>query len=77
VVYTSQEDDNDFHARLSDKEGNIVIFEIIPKIPLTKPKVGDFLLGKGILRFDKAHNWYELNPVEELTKVSSCPKGEE
>lgn len=65
VDYVATEDDGDLHFRIADG-GATVVCEIVPYHPLPRPHVGDRVRVSGITRYDKAHRWAEIHPVEQL-----------
>src|SRR6266516_69451 len=69
VTQVHIEVDGDTHIRVVN-QGCFVILEIIPSIPLQIPKRNDYIIARGILRFDKQHKWYELHPVESWSSSS-------
>lgn len=66
VTLVRDEPDGDVHIRVEDPRRRFAIVEIIPAITLTRPKVGDCVRARGIVRFDKRHLWTELHPAESL-----------
>lgn len=71
VTLVKHEEDGDWHLRLNQGSAFIVA-EIVPAIPLPVPRVAQFVRVAGISREDKAHRWWEVNPVEALSVVSTC-----
>jgi hypothetical protein len=71
VTLVKRESDGDWHVRISDGAAFIVA-EAIPAIPLTIPRVGQFVRVAGISREDKTHHWFEVHPVEAISVVASC-----
>lgn len=68
VAYTRLEDDGDLHIRLVGDTGAVyVIAECIPRLPCRRPRNGERITVKGILRYDGEHSWWEVHPVEELS----------
>lgn len=63
VTLVRKEPDGDLHIRLNDGEA-FVVLEVIPSIPLNRPKKGQRIRAFGISRTDKVHGWPELHPVE-------------
>ena len=66
------EDDGDVHIRLEDGKGAFVVAEIVPYHPLQIPKKGQSVRVAGISRYDRAHSWPEVHPVEALSIVAAC-----
>ncbi len=62
VTLVRKEADGDSHIRLTDG-ARFVVAEIIPAIPLPRPKLGQRICVDGISREDKAHRWFEVHPV--------------
>lgn len=64
VTYTRKERDGDIHVRLCDG-GWCVVLEIIPAIPLERPRKGSRIEACGITRYDgwPGHGWHELHPL--------------
>ncbi len=69
VVYVSTEADGDIHFRITDGRRHIVVCEIIPLIPLARPRVGQRVIVRGIRRVDTAHRYTEVHPVEAWTEA--------
>lgn len=65
VAYKKIEDDGDHHYRLEDGQGNFVILEVIPELPLKSlPEVGQTIYAWGVVRYDGQHGgWGELHPL--------------
>lgn len=74
VTYVRKQNDGDYHITLDDLQGTKLVIEIIPLIPLKPPKKNEYIVVKGIVRFDKYHKWYEIHPAEEIEVVKSCLK---
>lgn len=62
VVYTRLQRDGDIHITLDDGKTKVVL-EIIPQIPLQRPKKGTTIRACGVSRFDRQHAWPEIHPV--------------
>lgn len=62
VVYVRKMADGDIHVTLDDGVSRVVA-EIIPQIPLAKPRKGQRIEVCGITRYDKRHQWPEIHPV--------------
>lgn len=62
VVYVRKQVDGDIHVTLDDGTTKVVL-EIIPQIPLARPKKGTVIHACGVSRFDRHHKWPELHPV--------------
>lgn len=71
VVYVRKQEDGDLHVTLSNGRAKVVI-EQIPIIPLPRPKKGQLLRVRGIVRFDKGHRWAEIHPAEWWEVVPKC-----
>lgn len=68
VTLVRKEADGDVHIRLADPAGAFVVAEIIPAIPLPRPKRRQRICVEGISRIDKGHgHWPEVHPVERWT----------
>jgi hypothetical protein len=65
VVYVRTMQDGDVHVTLDDGRAKVVA-EIIPQIPLTRPKKGQRVDVCGITRWDRRHGWPEIHPVTRL-----------
>lgn len=63
VVYRRKMVDGDWHITLAIGINKIVV-EIIPSIPLIPPTKNTWIIVQGIRRYDEAHNWPEIHPVE-------------
>ena len=64
VVYVRNQVDGDIHITLDDGKTKVVL-EIIPLIPLERPRKGQRIKACGVTRFDKLHQWPEIHPVTE------------
>lgn len=64
VTLVRHEDDGDTHIKLIGQRG-FVVLEIIPGLPLPAPRVGMHIRAFGITRYDQAHAWHELHPLEK------------
>lgn len=51
--------------RLTDTGGRLAAAEIGPLHHLPPPPVGARIRICGVVRFDEAHAWYVVDPVEE------------
>ena len=69
VVYVRAMEDDDIHVTLDDGKHKVVA-EIIPQLPLPRPKKGQRIEVCGIYRWDQRHKWAEVHPV---TKWSVIP----
>lgn len=69
VTLVKKEADGDIHIRVNETKTSpaFIVAEIIPKLPVSKPKVGDHVKVCGIRRFDDTHGWWELHPVLSIT----------
>lgn len=70
VVYVRKQRDGDIHVTLSDGTAKVVL-EIIPAIPLPRPKKGQTIRACGITRIDPHHGWPELHPLLSYTVTSA------
>jgi hypothetical protein len=68
VTLVEQEPDGDIHVVLADGSNRLVT-EIIPEMKINPPKEGDYILARGLIWFDKSHNWWELHPLISWQKV--------
>jgi hypothetical protein len=66
VTLKRREEDGDAHLRVSASRSVFIVAEAIPQIPVTLPRVGDRVEVCGISRYDKAHLWFEVHPVERI-----------
>lgn len=62
VVYVRKQADGDIHVTLDDGTTTVVL-EIIPAVPLPRPRKGQRITACGISRFDRHHKWAEVHPV--------------
>jgi len=53
-----------WRIRLTETGGALAAGEIRPSHPLPLPPVGARILLRGALRYDEAHRWYVIDPVE-------------
>jgi hypothetical protein len=53
-----------WRIRLAETGGALAAGEIRPSNPLPLPRVGARILLRGALRYDEAHGWYAVDPVE-------------
>ena len=79
VTLVRKEEDGDVHVRLSDG-ARFAVAEIVPAIPLPRPRLGQRICVDGISREDKAHRWFEIHPLEAWRPMArtdrvSKPKG--
>lgn len=72
VVYVRGMADGDIHVTLDDG-AHKVIAEIIPQLPLDKPRKGQRIEVCGIYRWDKRHAWAEVHPVISWQAVPAKP----
>lgn len=70
VVYVRSQKDGDIHITLDDGRAKAVL-EIVPKIPLARPKKGTRIEACGVSRYDKGHRWFEVHPVYKWQLVGS------
>ena len=66
VTLVRREGDGDVHIRVEDVDHRFVVVEVIPEISLTIPAVGDRVVVRGIVRYDKRHRWHEIHPAEAI-----------
>lgn len=71
VAYVKREGDGDVHVRVCDG-GACVVCEVVPYRPMRTMRVGERVRVFGITRFDKAHGWSELHPVEDVQLVAAA-----
>lgn len=62
VVYIRRQSDGDIHITLDDGTSKAVL-EIVPQIPLPRPKKGTVIKACGVSRYDRHHKWPEVHPV--------------
>jgi hypothetical protein len=64
VRYVRKEHDGDIHVRVCDG-ALCIVAEIIPAVPLPRPRKGSTISVCGITRYDgcPGHGWHELHPV--------------
>jgi len=62
VVYVRKMKDGDIHVTLDNGRAKVVL-EIIPQLPLPRPKKWQRIEACGITRIDKHHGWPELHPL--------------
>ncbi len=77
VTVVRHEADGDLHVRvegIAPKDDSFVIVEIVPELPpgpgRVKPRVGDKVRVRGIVRWDGLHKWAELHPVVSLEVIA-------
>jgi hypothetical protein len=61
VMKVTKEKDGDHHVWVSDGKNELAC-EIVPELPLPRPKVGDVIDVWGVYRWDGEHNWGEIHP---------------
>src|SRR6266566_6049569 len=67
VAFTKIEADGDIHIRLiADTGSAFITAECLPRLPCRRPRNGERITVKGIMRYDREHGWYEVHPVEDL-----------
>jgi hypothetical protein len=64
--------DGGWRIRLADTGGALAVGEIRPSNPLPLPRAGAHILLRGALRYDEAHNWYAVDPVETWIEPSGA-----
>lgn len=77
VASVRKEKDGDVHVRLcsfsSDPAlggwGYCVVLEIIPELPIARPRKGSRIRACGIQRWDSAHRWQEIHPLLNWEEV--------
>lgn len=62
VQSVRKEHDGDIHVKLCQLN-YCMILEIIPEIPIAKPRKGMNIHACGIVRWDGWHKWQELHPL--------------
>ena len=76
VVFSKVEGDGDLHVRLRDPDGSdaFIVCERVPEFgPAGRPKPGDRIEVRGIVRFDGEHKWWEVHPVLFWKTVPTPP----
>ncbi len=68
VIYVRRMADGDLHVTLDDGRARVVA-EIIPALPLPRPRKGQQIRVCGIARWDRHHGWPEVHPVERWEVV--------
>jgi hypothetical protein len=70
VTLVKLEDDGDRHLRISD-HGAFIVAECVPYFPSPCANIrrGQRIRVRGISRYDSAHRWHEINPVEHIEVV--------
>jgi len=69
VTLVRKEEDGDIHFRISDEHDHFIVCEIIPEIRIRSPKLHQTVNVYGISRYDEAHGWHEIHPVERIVVV--------
>lgn len=71
VQSVRKQKDGDIHINLSAVRGGpfLLVGEIIPLIPLPRPRLGTTICLEGISRTDAKHKWPEIHPVEGWYEV--------
>lgn len=62
VTQVTRELDGDIHIRI-ENQGDFIVAEIMPELPISPPHVGENIGAWGIVRHDGLHNWWELHPL--------------
>lgn len=55
--------DGDWHLNVKDEEGNVLVAEISPELPVPVPPLHVPIRLWGITRYDLGHRWWEIHPV--------------
>lgn len=66
VASTRNQSDGDIHVKLCQfprGAGACLVLELIPQIPMARPKARQRIEAAGILRWDAHHRWWEMHPV--------------
>jgi hypothetical protein len=66
------EADGDTHLKICDGTNKWCFYaELVPykKIDVSKIRLGDQVIVKGISRYDRQHKWWEIHPVENIEVV--------
>lgn len=61
-----------WRIRLAETGGALAAGEIRYSNPLPLPRVGAYILLRGVLRYDEVHAWYVVDPVEAWLDASSA-----
>ncbi len=61
--------DGGWRIRLAETGGALAAAEIPPFCPLPLPPVGARILMRGRLRYDEAHAWYAVDPLDAWVAV--------
>jgi hypothetical protein len=64
VVRVRSQPAGGWRIRLTDTGGALAAGEIRSTNPLPLPRVGAYIQLCGALRYDEAHGWYVIDPVE-------------
>ncbi len=62
VQKTRKEKDGDIHVQLC--QGSLcMVLEIMPELPVARPRKGQKIQACGVVRYDGWHSWWELHPL--------------
>lgn len=73
VTSTRKQADGDIHVRLCELPrgaGACIVLELIPQIPLARPKARMRISAAGVMRWDAHHRWWEMHPVTSWQEVA-------
>ena len=76
VASTRKQEDGDIHVKLCTEPrgaGACLVLELIPQIPMARPKARMRIEASGIMRWDShgGHRWWEMHPVTSWREISS------
>ena len=66
VASTRKQADGDIHVKLCTEPrgaGACLVLELIPQIPMARPRARQRIEAAGIMRWDAHHRWWEMHPV--------------
>lgn len=69
VIRVRPRADGGWRIRLAETGGALAAAEIPPSRPLPLPPVGARILMRGRLRYDEAHAWYAVDPLDAWVAV--------
>lgn len=81
VLAVLHEDDGDVHLRVGDgtvqkcgpreyATGQCIVAEARPGTKIPAVKAGDWIIVRGVSRYDRQHNWSEVHPLDSIEVVS-------
>ena len=74
VASTRRQADGDIHVKLCTLErgrGACLTLELVPQIPMARPRARQRIEASGIMRWDALHKWWEMHPVTSWREISS------